>query len=97
MWELYFRNGDEGMPQYAAPMLAAGFSNPPPAYMEMEEFDCLHDESAAYARALQTAGVEVQLENVPGAFHGFDFFTSKRISQVMVQKRVQTLRQTFSR
>lgn len=97
MWELYLRNGDEGMPQYAAPMLAAGFSNLPPAYVEVEEFDCLHDEGAAYARALQAAGVGVQLEDVPGTFHGFDFFTSKGISQVMVQKRVQALRQAFSR
>lgn len=97
MWEIYLRGGDHGMPQYAAPLLARDFSNLPPAYVEVEEFDCLHDEGTAYARALQAAGVEVQLEDVRGTFHGFDFFTSKRISQVMAKKRAQALQQAFSR
>lgn len=41
------------MPQYAAPMLAQSFSGLPPAYVEVEEFDCLHDEGMAYAHALE--------------------------------------------
>lgn len=95
MWELYLRDGDAGTPEYAAPMLASSFSNLPPAYVEVEEFDCLHDEGAAYARALEAAGVNVQLEDVKGTFHGFDFFTSKEISRTMVQKRVQAIWQAF--
>lgn len=49
MWELYLRSGDHGTPQYAAPMLAGNFAGLPPAYVEVEEFDCLHDEGIAYA------------------------------------------------
>lgn len=60
------------MPQYAAPLLARDFSDLPPAYVEVEGFDCLHDEGIAYAEALDTAGVEVQVENVRGTFHGFE-------------------------
>ena len=55
MWELYLRDGDYGMPQYAAPILAQSFSGLPPAYVEVEEFDCLHDEGMAYAHALEAA------------------------------------------
>ena len=95
MWELYLRNGDCGMPEYAAPILAHDFTGLPPAYVEVEEFDCLHDEGVAYAQALEAAGVEVQLEDVPGTFHGFDFFTDKEISKAMAQKRIQALRQAF--
>ena len=95
MWKLYLRDGDAGTPEYAAPMLASSFSNLPPAYVELEEFDCLHDEGAAYAQALASAGVNVQLEDVKGTFHGFDFFTNKEISQTMVQKRVRAIRQAF--
>ncbi len=76
-------------------MLASDLSGLPPNYVEAEEFDCLHDEGAAYAQALQAAGVNVQLEDVPGTFHGFDFFTRKEVSRTMVQKRIQTLRQAF--
>lgn len=97
MWELYLRDGDYGIPQYAAPMLAHSFSELPPAYVEAEEFDCLHDEGVAYARALEAAGVDVQLEDVKGTFHGFDFFTEKEISRLMVQKRIGALRQAFCR
>lgn len=95
MWKLYLRNGDHGTPEYAAPMLARDFSGLPPAYVEVEEFDCLHDEGATYAQALESAGVEVQLEDVPGTFHGFDFFTDKEISKAMVQKRIQALQRSF--
>lgn len=95
MWELYLRDGDGGMPQYAAPMLAQDFSDLPPAYVEVEEFDCLHDEGAAYARALEEAGVPVQLEDVKGTFHGFDFFTDAAISRMMAEKRLRALRRAF--
>ena len=50
------------MPPYAAPMLADSFAGLPPAYVEVEDFDCLHDEGIAYAQALSKAGVPVQLE-----------------------------------
>lgn len=93
MWELYLRDEDHGTPQYAAPLLAHDFSNLPPAYVEAEEFDCLHDEGIAYAKALEAAGVQV--EDVRGTFHGFDFFTGKEISKTMVQKRTQALRRAF--
>lgn len=96
MWELYLRDGDKGMPEYAAPMLASDFSGLPPAYVEVEKFDCLHDEGIAYAQALREAGIAVQLEDVPGTFHGFDFFAEKKISQTMVKKRVQVLKRAFN-
>jgi len=95
MWELYLRDGNGGTPEYAAPILARDHSGLPAAYVEVEEFDCLHDEGAAYARALWSAGVPAELENVRGTFHGFDFFIGKEISQAMVQKRVQALRRAF--
>lgn len=95
MWALYLRDGDHGMSQYAAPMQAEDFSNLPPAYVEVEEFDCLHDEGITYARALEAAGGAVQLEDVMGTFHGFDFFEGKRISKDMVKKRANALRRAF--
>lgn len=96
MWELYLREGDHRVPQYAAPLLARDFFNLPPAYVEVEEFDCLRDEGIAYAKALEAAGVEVQVEDVRGTFHGFDFFTGKEVSKTMLQKRTQALRRVFA-
>ena len=96
MWELYLREGNRGMLPYAAPLLARDFSDLPPAYVEVEEFDCLHDEGLAYAKALEAAGVAVQVEDVRDTFHGFDFFTGKEVSKAMIQKRIQALRQFFA-
>lgn len=95
MWELYLRDGDHGMPQYAAPMLAGNFVGLPPAYVEVEEFDCLHDEGIAYAQALSAAGVSVQLEDMKGTFHGFDSFWKADISRTAVEKRIEALRRGF--
>jgi len=39
--------------------------------------------------------VEVQLEDVMGTFHGFDFFTNNGIACIMVQKRISMLLQVF--
>lgn len=97
MWALYLRDGNQGTPQYAAPMLASDFSGLPPAYVEVEELDCLHDEGIAYARALEAAGTAVQLEDVRGTFHGFDFFADKEIAKTMAEKRIQALRDAFHR
>lgn len=95
MWRCYLRDGDCGMPEYASPLLASDYSELPPAYVEVEEFDCLHDEGAAYARALRSAGVDVQLEDVPGTFHGFDFFAGSSIAKQMLQTRAAALRRAF--
>ena len=84
------------MLEYAAPMLARDFSGLPPAYVEVEESDCLHDEGIAYAQSLRAAGVDVQLEDVKGTFHGFDVFADKEVSKTMVQKRMQALCRAFS-
>ncbi len=85
------RDGDREMPEYAAPVLAHDLSDLPPAYVEVDEFDYLCDEEIAYAQALQSAGTDVQSEDVPGTFHGFDFFNGKEISKTMVRKRAQAL------
>ena len=95
MWELYLRDGDHGMPPYAAPMLADSFAGLPPAYVEVEDFDCLHDEGIAYAQALSKAGVPVQLEDMKGTFHGFDSFWKADISRTAVKKRIEALRRGF--
>lgn len=95
MWQLYLREGDGGRIAYASPMLAGDFSNLPPAYVEVEQFDCLHDEGIAYANALQNAGSAVQLEDVPGTFHGFDVFRNTAVTKQMLARRGQALRRAF--
>lgn len=95
MWQLYLRDGDCGMPAYASPMLADDFSSLPPAYVEVEQFDCLRDEGIAYAQALQDAGVAVELKIVKNTFHGFDVLRSTPITRQMLHRRGEALRSAF--
>lgn len=95
MWQLYLRNGDCEQNAYAAPMLAEDFTRLPPTYVEVEEFDCLHDEGLAYANALREAGCSVQIEDVKGTFHGFDVFQKAEKTKQMIKIRGEALYSAF--
>lgn len=95
MWERYLKNGTFGKRCYASPAEAEDFHELPPAYIEAEQFDCLHDEAVNYWRALREAGVSARLQDVRGTFHGFDVFTKTMITKKMVNIRCQALRRAF--
>ena len=72
--------GTEPIPAYAAPARANELQGLPPTWIGVGTVDLFHDEDVAYAQRLRAAGVTVELEIVPGAFHGFD--AVRRKSQV---------------
>jgi acetyl esterase/lipase len=72
-WDAYLGpglRGTDAVSQYAAPARATDLTGLPPAYISVMEFDPLRDEGIAYALALLTAGVTVELHLFPGTFHG---------------------------
>lgn len=95
MWKWYLKNGDFGMPQYAAPLLADDLSGLPPAYVETAEFDCLHDEGVAYAEKLKAFGVEVELNETKGSYHGFDIKAERNYSKQMLAYRGEIMKKVF--
>jgi acetyl esterase/lipase len=66
-WELY---GADGLDPDASPLRATDLAGVAPAYVLLATHDVLHDEGAAYARALERAGVPVTVDERP-AIHGF--------------------------
>ena len=48
MWKIYLKNGTCGWRSYASPALSKKFRGLPPAYIEVEQYDCLHDEGVNY-------------------------------------------------
>ncbi|MCP5178549.1 MAG: alpha/beta hydrolase [Pseudomonadales bacterium] len=75
-WDQYCPVDQRGNPD-ASPLRATSHANLPPAIVVTAEFDPLCDEGAAYAAALNAAGVAVQHTCYPGLVH--DFFATARL------------------
>jgi acetyl esterase/lipase len=93
------------LPVAAASVLPARVASPPaaklrglpPTYVELAEFDVMRDEGKAHAEAMRGSGVEVELNEVSGAIHGFDLLVPESdISKAALDRRIQFLRRIFA-
>lgn len=91
-WKLYLKGQDPEQIRYASPMEAGTLEHFPKTYMEVAEFDCLHDEGAAFAEKLQAEGTAVELHEVKGACHGFEAALKSTLVRDSVDRRVRWLR-----
>lgn len=64
--------GAEGVSAYAAAARAQDVSGLPPTWIGVGTLDLFVDEDLAWAQRLMRAGVEVELNVWPGAYHGFN-------------------------
>lgn len=77
-WSSYLGHqagGDESRP-YAVPARRHDLRGLAPAWIGVGGLDLFHAEDVAYAERLHEAGVEVQLHDQPGMYHGADIFAA---------------------
>jgi acetyl esterase len=94
-WEAYLGVGtpdSEHVSAYAAPARATSLTGLPPTYIAVAEFDPMRDEGIAYAQALLTAGVSVELHLFPGTFHSSFIVDTAVISRREIAEKVTVLR-----
>jgi acetyl esterase len=89
-WRHYL--GDTAASQYAAPARATDLSGLPPAYIATAEFDPVRDEGIDYAQRLLQAGVQVELHQFSGTFHGSQVISSAEVSQRQLAALTAALR-----
>lgn len=68
-WTSYLGGADRAV---AVPARRTDLAGLPPAWLGVGTLDLFHDEDLAYAARLEAAGVDCDVHEVPGAFHGFD-------------------------
>ncbi|POG55883.1 alpha/beta hydrolase [Haloferax marisrubri] len=74
--DTYLREPVDRYNPFAAPLRADSHADLPPAYVVTAGFDPLRDEGAAYASALDAAGVEVVHDHEAAMPHGFLILTA---------------------
>jgi acetyl esterase len=67
----YLANAKDAADWRASPLRAASLKGVAPAIVTTAWYDPLRDEGAAYAKALEAAGVRVRYHEGPGLIHGY--------------------------
>ena len=94
MWDYYCGKDGEKRDK-ASPMWCDLPSALPGTYIETTEFDCLHDEGQAYAEKLKQAGVNVEINETEGTFHGYDAAIDTQIVKQQIDRRISFLRSGY--
>lgn len=61
----------------------------PNSYIEVAEFDALHDDGIIYSEILKKYHKEVELYEVKGTMHGYDTKYKAPTTQKMIEKRIE--------
>lgn len=69
--QAYIPEGTDLQDPWLSPLRAPSHAGLPPALVVTAGFDPLRDSGAAYAEAMEQAGVEVQYQDFPSMVHGF--------------------------
>ena len=94
MWE-YYCGEDRDLRDKASPMQCALSTEIPKTYIETAQFDCLHDEGLLYAEKLKQAGVDVEINETSGTYHGYDAAIDAQIVRRNINRRISFLRDGF--
>lgn len=91
MWQMYL-----GGAEYRSPLADADkYSYLQHAFVEAEQFDCLHDQDAELANVLQSVVADVTLVQNDGTFHGFEINKNADVTRQSFARRIEFLKRCF--
>lgn len=92
MWQCYLGGKEPSPVEYASPVEAPFLEGFPSTYMEVAEFDCLHDEGVNLYERIRATGVATELHEIAGGCHGYETAVDSRIVRTCMEKRVAWLK-----
>lgn len=92
MWQCYLGDKEPEHIEYASPVEAKSFIGFPSTYMEVAEFDCLHDEGVNLYEKIRATGVETELHEIKGGCHGYETATNSLLMRACMDCRVAWMR-----
>ncbi|WP_029324253.1 alpha/beta hydrolase [Butyrivibrio sp. AE3004] len=95
-WDEMLINGLPQHIEYASPMEAVSFSEFSSTYIEIAEFDSLHDDGVLFAEKLKSANIPVELHEVKGTCHGFEVAFKSRIVRESLDRRIAWIKKTLA-
>jgi acetyl esterase len=97
-WNHYLARAADVDDPYASPLRAPSLEQLPPALVVTAELDPLRDQGEAYARRLESAGVQVTLTRYPSMVHSFvDFEGSLDAAADALDQTADALQAAWSR
>lgn len=90
-WHVYLRQmyGTDEVPPYASPSRETDYTGLPPCYTYVEDEEPFRDETVAYIRSLQDAGVEAHMDIFHGNIHGFDVMVWTKNAKLAREKLIR--------
>lgn len=95
MWKLYLNGVSEQEKEIAVPMNNPLPEKLPPTYVELTEFDCLHDEGLLYAEHIRDIAECVVINETKGTLHGYDNLQEHPITQDSLKKRIEFMKKYY--
>ena len=98
-WSKYLGGlyGTAGVPPYASPARAEDLSRLPPCYTYVEDGEPFYDETLAYVRKLNEAGVEAHADVFHGKTHAFDALFWTRNAREAKKKLIKAAEKHLTR
>lgn len=93
MWQMFLKGLGYFEKIEASPMQAT-MNNIPTTYIEIAEFDPLHDEGINYYNRLKEK-TKVVLNNTKGTVHGYDIILKSKITKESMKKRIEFLKENI--
>ena len=94
-WREYLKDNVTAQIKYASPMEAESLKGFPKTYIEVAEFDCLHDEGLLFADRLQEEDIPVEYYEMKGTCHGYDEAFDSLLVSDAVKRRVKWMQSVF--